>query len=98
MQEMLIGSPAGAFAFGIDASQFEDTAVSPGPSHAARPPAELRRGALRWHPAGHQQGQVLRASRFAHPVSGVCGERVSPASFAVSPARSIARVFYTCPG
>ena len=59
---MLIGSPSSAFAFGISASQFEDTAVSPGPSHAAHPPAELRRGTLRWHPACDQQSQVPRAS------------------------------------
>jgi hypothetical protein len=72
---MLIGSPAGAFAFGINASQVG--AQAPGPSQAARPPAELRHSARRWHPAGHQQGQVLRAPgrwyvQGAH-LPGECG-------------------------
>ena len=95
---MLIGSPAGAFAFGINASQFGAEAPTSGPSYATRPPAELRRGALRWHPAGHQQGQVPRASCFEHPMGGVCGERVCPASVAVSPLHSREYLFYVCQG
>jgi hypothetical protein len=38
MREILIGFPSGAFAFGINASQFG--AEAPGPSQAAHPPAE----------------------------------------------------------
>src|SRR5262249_18000326 len=53
-REILIGSPSLAFAFGIDASQVG--ANAPGPSQAARPPAELRQRALRWHPTCNQQG------------------------------------------
>jgi hypothetical protein len=51
-RELLSGSPSGAFAFGISASPVEvQAAGSAGPSHAARPPAERRQRALRWHPA-----------------------------------------------
>ena len=47
----------------------------------------------------HSGGTLPLASRarcVEHPLRGVCGERVCPASVAVSPARSIARLFYVC--
>ena len=83
MQEMLIRSPATAFAFGIDTSQFG--AAAPGPSHAARPPAERRLRALRWHPASDQQGQpcgcwemFVRGWQAKAPPSGASRLRAAP--------------------
>ena len=40
MRGVLIRSPSGAFAFRINASQFEGACAPSGPSQAARPPAE----------------------------------------------------------
>src|SRR6266436_1477334 len=51
MREVLIGSPSVAFAFGVQ------TLHSSGLSQAARPPAELRRRALRWHRHCYHVGQ-----------------------------------------
>jgi hypothetical protein len=57
MREVLIRSPSGAFAFGINASQFEGACAPTGPSQAARPPAELGRNLLRWHRCCYHSGQ-----------------------------------------
>jgi hypothetical protein len=74
-------------------------AQAPGPSWATRPPAELCRGALRWHPAADLSpagpaGPGARSTR--HP----CGWRVRgarpPARVAVSPVHRRAQLFSLC--
>jgi hypothetical protein len=49
----------------------------------------------------HSDGTLPMTSRARcseHPWSGGCGERVSPASLAVSPACNMARLFSICSG
>src|SRR5260370_25435875 len=56
MREVLIGSPSVASAFGVQ------TLHSSGLSQAARPPAALRRRALRWHRHYYHVGQPCGCS------------------------------------